>query len=87
MKTTRHAFQRMNQRGITGEMIDIVLHYGEVSQDKAKSTLGKKAAEKVLAHLQQEIKVVKKVLDKGGVVVVVQDDTVITTYNYKQIGR
>lgn len=81
MQTTFHARQRMSQRGITREMIDLVLEYGQVSQDKA--VLGRKDAQALLLRLQQQMRVLKKVLDKGGVVVVADNDRVITTYNYE----
>ena len=35
MQFTRHAHQRMTQRSITRSMIDLVLEFGEVEQDKA----------------------------------------------------
>ncbi len=77
-----HVRQRMSQRGITREMVDLVLQHGEVKHDKAM--LSRKDAQKLLARMQQEMKVLKKVLDKGGVVVVAESDTIITAYNYEQ---
>jgi hypothetical protein len=71
----------MNQRGITKKMINIVLDYGEPVQDKA--VLRKKDAQRLIREMQETMKVLQKICDKGGVVVVAQGDTIITTYNYK----
>ena len=88
MHITVHAGQRMNHRGITKEMIEIVLEYGE-TQDK-KTTLSRDAAVRLVAELQRQaeerqrevskiqhqMKFAKKLLDKGGVTVV-PDECVI----------
>jgi hypothetical protein len=79
MKTTQHAMQRMSQRGVTGDMVDFVLNYGFLEQDKY--VLGKRQALELLNDLKKQERVIKKILDKGGVTVVAQDDVLITTYN------
>lgn len=85
MHTTVHARKRMSQRGISREIVELVLEYGEIQQDKV--ILGRKDAQRWLAKLQRDMKVIKKILDKGGVVVVADSESVITTYNYKQPRR
>jgi hypothetical protein len=60
-------------------MVDFVLNYGFVEQDKY--VLGKKQALELLNDLKRQERLVKKILDKGGVTVVAQDDVLITTYN------
>lgn len=70
----------MGQRGITGEMIDLVLQHGKPQHD-SKVALTQKDAQRLLTQMQHSIKVIKKILDKGGVVVVENNNTVITTYN------
>lgn len=82
MKKTRHGMQRMSQRGISQAMVELVMQYGEPNQDEV--VLGRRQAERLLKQRQEEMKVLKKVLDKGGLVVVANDDTVITTYNSYQ---
>ncbi len=82
MQTTYHAHQRMNQRGITKKMIDIVLEYGEPVQDKA--VLGKKDAQRLIEDMKDKMRILQKICDKGGVVVVAEGETIVTTYNYKQ---
>ena len=79
MQTTQHAMQRMSLRGVTGDMVDVVLNYGFVEQDKY--VLGKRQALELLNDLKKQERLVKKILDKGGVTVVAQDDVLITTYN------
>ena len=79
MHITQHVMQRMSQRGVSGEMVDFVLNHGQLEQDKY--VLGKRQALELLDELQKKERVVKKILDKGGVTVVAQDEVLITTYN------
>lgn len=81
MQFTRHAHQRMTQRGITRSMIDLVLEFGEVEQDKA--ILDKKHAQRLIRELEEKLRTAKKILDKGGCVVVEADNAILTTYNYQ----
>jgi hypothetical protein len=69
----------MSQRGISGDMVDFVLNYGALEQDTY--VLGKRQALELLNELKKQERVIKKILDKGGVTVVSQDDAIITTYN------
>jgi hypothetical protein len=69
----------MSQRGVTGDMVAFVLNNGFLEQDKY--VLGKRQALKLLNDLKRQERVIKKILDKGGVTVVAQDDRLITTYN------
>lgn len=61
-------------------MIDLVLEYGQVEQDKA--ILNRKHAQELIRELEEKLRTAKKILDKGGCVVVEADNTVVTTYNY-----
>lgn len=79
MHTTHHARGRMSQRGISQDMVEYVLTNGTMEQDKI--IMGKKEAIRKLGILQEEQRLLKKILDKGGVVVVADNNTVITTYN------
>lgn len=80
MHTTVHIQQRMGQRGITGRMIDLVLEHGNLERDKV--VLGRKDAQRLLDEIRAKEAVLKKIIDKGGLVVVSDDDALITTYNY-----
>ena len=81
MRYTQHAHQRMTQRGITRSMVDLVLEYGEVEQDKA--VLDKKHAQQLVHTLQEKLRTAKKIVDKGGCVVVETNNAILTTYNYQ----
>lgn len=80
MRLTQHAHLRMTQRGITRSMIDLVLEYGQVEQDKA--ILNRKHAQELIRELEEKLRIAKKILDKGGCVVVEADNAILTTYNY-----
>lgn len=81
MKTTTHAQQRMSQRGINRSMVDLCLEHGKIDQDRV--LLGRKDAEDLLAKMQARMNVLKKIIDKGGIIVISDRNTIITTYNYK----
>lgn len=81
MRLTQHAHQRMAQRGITRPMIDLVLEYGDLEQDKA--FLDKKRAQQVIHELEGKLRTAKKIFGKGGCVVVEADNAILTTYNYQ----
>ena len=114
MNITYHFQQRMNQRGITKAMIDCVVHFGRLEQDKY--VINKKMANAYIAAIQNELmkrrhkdfvmkvekhllcnladltqfttvqledllKQMKKIADKQGVSMVMEDGNLITTYN------
>jgi hypothetical protein len=79
MHTTKHIQQRMSQRGVSREMVDYVLNHG--TPEDSKYVLGRKEALKQLEELKSQERLLKKILDKGGVVVVAENDALITTYN------
>lgn len=79
MHRTIHAGQRMAQRGITGVMVDLALEWGELQGDKC--VLDKSAALERLERLKQEQRALLRVIDKGGLVVVTEGESIITTYN------
>ncbi|WP_250510325.1 DUF4258 domain-containing protein [Caballeronia sp. GACF4] len=82
MQQTQHIKQRMSQRGISRDMVELVLAHGIPEQDRY--VLGRKEALRLLEDFQRSERLLKKILDKGGVVVVADGDALITTYNYKQ---
>lgn len=81
MHKTRHFQQRMSQRGISQDMVDLVLSYGETDGDKV--ILSRKAS----ARLMEAARTLAKILDKGGLVVVASGDAQLTTYNYEGRGH
>ncbi len=80
MQPTRHIQQRMSQRGVTQGMVSLVMEYG--TQEQGRYILGRKEALALLAAKREEERILMKILDKGGVVVVAADGTLITTYDY-----
>jgi hypothetical protein len=60
-------------------MVKYVLSNGTPEKDRIY--MGRKEAIQKLEALKEEQRLLKKILDKGGVVVVASGDTVITTYN------
>lgn len=79
---TRHAQQRMNQRGIQSTMVELALECGEFDQ-RSRCIFRKKDAIRELSELRNRERTLKKIIDKGGVVVVEDRGAVITTYNYQ----
>ena len=79
MQHTHHIKQRMSQRGISQAMVDLVLAHGVIHGDKY--VVGRKEAQQRLNELDNERRVLTKILDKGGVEVVAEGDALITTYN------
>ena len=80
MKKTKHIDKRMNQRGITQDMIDFTLNFGEVTNDKWFTN--KKILQDSIRQFEQQIKTAKRLLDKGGIVVVSEDESLITAYHF-----
>ena len=77
---TNHIEKRMNQRGITKQMLDLVFTHGTPVQDKY--VLGRKELKSRLEELRNEERVLMKMMDKGGVVAVEADNAQITAYNF-----
>lgn len=81
MKYTYHSQNRMNQRGISKEMIEFTLNYGSINGDAYITN--KKLLQKVIQHLNKQLILAKRLIDKGGVIVVTNNGSVITTYDYE----
>ncbi len=79
MHTTQHSLVRMSQRGLTKQLIDLVFRFGTDQNDKL--ILNKKLAQEAVKELDKMRKGLLKVIDKGGVTIVMSDDVLITTYN------
>ena len=79
MQHTRHIKQRMSQRGISKEMVNLVIAHGVIQGDKY--VVGRKEVLQLIRELDNERRVLTKILDKGGVEVVTEGDALITAYN------
>ena len=78
MCRTRHMQQRMSQRGITSEIIEMLLRFGVSDGDKI--ILTRKNCQ-LLSKLFADLKrTTDKMAEKGGYTVVANGDSLITTY-------
>lgn len=75
---TDHSIQRMSQRGIKRELIDLVYQYGTPIGNSIE--LDKKSIQEFINGLNDLKKMLLKVQDKKGICIVMQDNRVITTY-------
>lgn len=78
MAKTRHIHQRMNQRGVTQQMLEIVKQFGVDNGDKI--ILNRKGLDVAISALNTLSKNMQKMRSKGGVVLVEDNNTEITTY-------
>lgn len=85
MAKTRHMHKRMNQRGVTQHMVDLVRQFGVNINDK--QILDRKNIDALLNRIEVLHKDLLKLRDKGGLVVVEDNDTLITTYRIDSYNR
>ncbi len=85
MTNSRHMTTRMNQRGMTKDLVNLALEYGECQHDKY--VLTRKGLERLLANVRNLERTVIRALDKGGVVVIEDNNQLITTYTTKSYDR
>lgn len=78
MSKTRHIQQRMSQRSIHQEMLDLVKMFGVDSGDK--TILNKRGIDLVLKELKNMSKTMQKMRSRGGIVLVEAGDNEITSY-------
>jgi hypothetical protein len=78
MYKTKHIEKRMSQRGISQSMLDLVLAYGEEGA-AGRVFISRKSA----TRLFRDLRALGKMVDKGGVEVVVEGNALITAYNYQ----
>jgi hypothetical protein len=83
--STKHFQARMSQRGITGDLVDLVRRYGHDDQDRL--ILNRKDLRRLLDGVRELQRVATKALDKGGLVVVEAGGALITTYNVDSYDR
>ncbi len=78
MSKTKHFHNRANQRGIRSDLVELVRSYGVQQNDK--TILCRKAINETIRVLDQMKKNLKKIADKGGLVVVESNGVLITVY-------
>lgn len=79
MFTTKHFQSRMSQRGLPKKIIDLVLEFGKDKGDKL--ILNRKETQKLIDEVDNFKRDLLKVMDKGGVTVVLDNESLVTTYN------
>ena len=79
MHISHHAAQRMSQRGIPRRLVDFALRHGRIEGDKR--VLDRNESRRLIDDLKEELRLALHVMDKGGITVVDQSDTLITAYN------
>ena len=85
MSRTRHIGQRMSQRGITVQILELIEAFGIATGDKI--ILNQKGCTKVIAHLNNTIRQLSNICETGGYVLVEDNGKQITAYrlnSYKQ---
>ena len=85
MITTNHILARMSQRGLPKKLVDLAFEYGKGKGDKL--VLNKKATQMMIREIDSIRKELLRILDKGGVTVVVENDIYITVYNTNSTKR
>ena len=75
---TKHMDVRMNQRGIPGALVELVLSHGRWDGDACK--LDRKDLCKLKAEVETLRSTVLKALDKGGLAVVEAGGKLVTAY-------
>jgi hypothetical protein len=80
MAKTRHIHQRLNQRSIKYQMLDIVKAFGVEIENGEKTVLNKKSIHAALAELKRVSADMQKMLGRGGMVLVESGGTEITAY-------
>ncbi len=81
MARTRHCWQRMSQRGIKAEVIDLIQKFGAFGGDKR--ILDCKACKAASEELMKVKRLLDQAAEKGGYVLVNVADVDITAYRYE----
>lgn len=82
---TRHMQDRMNHRGINGDLVDLVAQFGEWNGDRL--ILDRKGLKGAVHSLDSLRARMLKALDKGGLAVVEAEGRHITTYAIRRRRR
>ncbi len=85
MVTTKHCQARMSQRGLPKRLLDLVLEFGKNKGNKL--ILNKKSTQKVIDEIDSIRKELLRIMDKGGVTVVLDNESLITAYNTNSYKR
>lgn len=85
MHISHHAEQRLNQRGIPRRLVDFALRHGRVEGNKR--VVDRNESRRIIESLMEELRLAKRVMDKGGIAIVDGGDMLITAYNLRFRGN
>lgn len=85
MSKTRHIHKRLNQRGISESLLDVIADFGVSEGDKL--ILNRKGTLDVLKQLDALRKKLLEIQKKGGLVVVEAGESLLTTYRLDSYQR
>ena len=80
MNLTKHAKKRMNQRGISNSILEIVLNLGTFKNAKGEADkifLGKKEAQNAISNLKKIIQILERAKNTS---IITADGKIITVY-------
>jgi len=80
MQRTKHMTERMQQRGISQTIVDIVLAEGDWAQDGERFHVTRKHIDEVDRVLRRYLKELDRLRRRGGASVVIDGEVEITTY-------
>lgn len=82
MKLTRHARQRLRQRGIRSSLLSYIINFGtavERAGNVLEYRLTKERASMLIQSHKDEIREIERAQNNG--VLIAEDDTVVTVYH------
>ena len=86
MSKSRHMQARMSQRAISQKLVELTLEFG-VERHDGKVVLSRKGLQILVRELKALEQTAQRALGKGGLIVVCDGDTLITTYSLNSYRR
>lgn len=86
MSRTRHIQKRMSQRAINQKLLNLALEYG-IEAENGKVILNRQGLSGLDRELMELRQAVQRAMNKGGLVVVREDEVLITTYRLDSYRR
>ena len=84
-KSTKHMGQRMNQRGIRKDVIELAIAFGDTEGDRC--VLGRDQLKTLISSLDQLRSTALRAMDGGGLVVVEAGGSLITAFRADSFRR
>lgn len=86
MGKTRHIQARMSQRAINQKLLDLTLEFG-VEHENGKVVLNRQGLGGLMRELRELQQAAQRAANKGGLVVVREGETLVTTYRLESYRR